>query len=178
MELVDPVTNKFYNQGNDSLLSRLPAIHCYGAPSLTAGEILDRLPGRWIGKDELPAKSLHLFNITGDSTGLPHGSVNDIGEDSSGHIWIGTNGGVCCLDPETNLFTTFTTNDGLPSNKISGIIVDGRNRVWMSTAGALWFTISNCIHSEFLRWLMVCLPTSLMNKKHFARTMDTFAMLP
>jgi ligand-binding sensor domain-containing protein len=82
-------------------------------------------------------KTLHLYKATGDSTGLPHSNVNDIGEDHDGYIWVGTNGGLCRLDPGTNLFTTFTMNDGLPSNKISGIMVDRLNRIWMATSRGL-----------------------------------------
>lgn len=50
-----------------------------------------------------------------------------------GKIWLGTNGGIGCLDRSSNLFHFFTTKDGLPSNVVYGILPDENGRLWLST---------------------------------------------
>ncbi|MCP4123002.1 MAG: hypothetical protein GY751_14720 [Bacteroidetes bacterium] len=45
-------------------------------------------------------------------------------EDSAGTLWIGTDGGLTRMDPDTGTFTRFTEKDGLPSNSILCILED------------------------------------------------------
>lgn len=60
---------------------------------------------------------------------LAHDNVWALAEDGDGNIWIGTlGGGLQCLNPQTGVFTTYTTgNSGLASDHISSICI-GRNR--------------------------------------------------
>jgi len=57
-----------------------------------------------------------------------------IAQDSKGNIWIGTAGGLCCLQ---NLPSrTYTVADGLPVSEIRNVCLDGDKRLWVGTANA------------------------------------------
>ena len=59
-------------------------------------------------------------------------------EDPEGIIWIGSaEGGLNRLDPNTNVFTYFTTREGLPSNQVNSIIGDERGNLWLGTSQGL-----------------------------------------
>ena len=45
--------------------------------------------------------------------GLPNSSVRGILEDGNGYLWIGTNNGLSCYQPEENRFINYTLQDGL-----------------------------------------------------------------
>jgi len=64
-------------------------------------------------------------------------SIRAITEDGLGNIWVGTSGGLCVLDKESNRFKTFTTKDGMASNTIYGILIDKDNNPWVSTNGGI-----------------------------------------
>ena len=62
---------------------------------------------------------------------FPARDVNDISEDESGNIWIGTYGnGVFEYDGEN--FIQFTTEDGLLSNYCNAVVSDKNNHIWLS----------------------------------------------
>ncbi|NDV58312.1 hybrid sensor histidine kinase/response regulator transcription factor [Bacteroides sp. 519] len=48
--------------------------------------------------------------------GLINNNVRGILEDKWKQLWISTNNGLSCFDPETAKFTNYTQNDGLPGN--------------------------------------------------------------
>ncbi|MDP4271245.1 MAG: two-component regulator propeller domain-containing protein, partial [Bacteroidota bacterium] len=45
---------------------------------------------------------------------LKNSSVNSITEDSHGQIWLGTNSGICCLNPENKSYVNYDHFDGIP----------------------------------------------------------------
>lgn len=47
--------------------------------------------------------------------GLPNDVVYAILEDNAGKLWMSTNKGITCFDPETEVFRNFTLSDGLQS---------------------------------------------------------------
>ena len=54
--------------------------------------------------------------------------------DKQGILWIGTNGGgLNRLDPRTNIFKVYTTDDGLANNSVYGILEDEKGNLWMSS---------------------------------------------
>ncbi len=63
------------------------------------------------------------------SDGLPSETVYSIAQDSSGTIWVGTNGGIAKL--EGSRFEGFTTANGLPEARVRRVYVDPENHVWM-----------------------------------------------
>ncbi|MDL2211061.1 response regulator [Bacteroides sp. OttesenSCG-928-M17] len=50
---------------------------------------------------------------------LPNNVVYGTLEDSFGRVWMSTNKGLTCLDPDTEKFRTFTESDGLQSNQFN-----------------------------------------------------------
>lgn len=50
---------------------------------------------------------------------LPNNVVYGILEDSFGRLWMSTNKGLSCLDPETGKFRNFTESDGIQSNQFN-----------------------------------------------------------
>jgi len=48
--------------------------------------------------------------------GLPSDDVKAIITDLNGRLWLTTNRGLCCFDPEKNEFRSYNVHDGLPGN--------------------------------------------------------------
>lgn len=55
-----------------------------------------------------------LFTV---ADGLPSNRIAAISSDEAGHLWLGTDKGLCRFNPATRELRTYTTNDGLPSNE-------------------------------------------------------------
>lgn len=55
-------------------------------------------------------------------------------EDKNQQIWIGTQSGLLCYNPQTEEYQAFTTAQGLPTNIISGIAEDEKGGLWCSTS--------------------------------------------
>ncbi|HYX10263.1 MAG TPA: two-component regulator propeller domain-containing protein [Bacteroidales bacterium] len=73
-----------------------------------------------------------------DSNYLNNNEINCIYENFDGEIWMGTQGGgINILDPKTEDFDHFTTNNGLPGNNVLGILPDGIGKLWISTTSGL-----------------------------------------
>lgn len=51
--------------------------------------------------------------------GLPNNSVYGIEEDSDGRLWLSTDNGLSCFNPETCSFRNFNAEDGLQSNQFN-----------------------------------------------------------
>lgn len=71
---------------------------------------------------------------------LSHNRITSIVEDSTGKIWLGTDGyGVCIYDPLVSLdsgemaFTHVTKADGLCDNNIHDIMEDSKGNIWIET---------------------------------------------
>ncbi len=52
------------------------------------------------------------------ANGLPNNVVYGILEDTFGRLWVSTNRGISCFNPETG-FRNFTESDGLQSNQFN-----------------------------------------------------------
>lgn len=76
--------------------------------------------------------ALRLFS---KSDGLAGTQVTGIVEDSTGHIWIATSGGVSRYDGHT--FTNYTTKDGLPVDGCWSIFIAKDGTIWVGTAAGL-----------------------------------------
>ena len=61
-------------------------------------------------------KQIKRYNTT---NGLPNNVVYGILEDSFGRLWLSTNRGISCFNPETEKFRNFTESDGLQSNQFN-----------------------------------------------------------
>ncbi len=99
----------------------------------------------WFGTtDGLNKYDGHNFtiyqNIPGDSTSLPDNSVWGLLEDSSGNIWIGTDGGGLSLfNREKETFITYrhdpSRSNSLIHNSVNTIIEDQNGTLWIGTFG-------------------------------------------
>lgn len=73
-----------------------------------------------------------------DPRSLPHDRVSAIFEDRQGRIWAATQNGLARFNPETNNFTTFTTERAPKNHRIvKNIISDGKDGLWIGTWGGL-----------------------------------------
>lgn len=59
------------------------------------------------------------FSTINTSNGLPNDVVYGILDDKYGHIWVSTNKGISCIDPNTLEINTLTQEDGLQSNQFN-----------------------------------------------------------
>jgi streptogramin lyase len=83
-------------------------------------------------------QAVKYINNPADPTSLPHDRVSAIFEDKQGRIWAATQNGLARFNPETNNFTTFST-DKAPKNHriVKNIIADGKDGLWIGTWGGL-----------------------------------------
>ncbi|MEO9031821.1 MAG: two-component regulator propeller domain-containing protein [Ginsengibacter sp.] len=61
--------------------------------------------------------------------------INSIFIDKENGLWLGTEGGLCKFNNQTNNFTTFSK--GFPGNFILSILEDDKKNLWISTSGGL-----------------------------------------
>lgn len=76
------------------------------------------------------------FTQMTQAAGLPSNRIYAMTQDKSGHIWIGTDGGVSRYTPSLiaqGTFTHFTTQNGLPGDKVFSILQDKTGKVWFGT---------------------------------------------
>jgi diguanylate cyclase (GGDEF)-like protein len=72
------------------------------------------------------------FQAFDERSGLAPGYVRDLAEDTSGALWIATEGnGVVRFDGKA--FRTYTTRDGLPSDDVWTLLVDRQGELWVAT---------------------------------------------
>ena len=74
-----------------------------------------------------------LLNRMGRENGLADNGIASIEQDKSGNLWIGTDHGLCRLNPKTGKTSNFFVDNGLQSNEFS----DGAS--WASPRGYLVF---------------------------------------
>lgn len=63
--------------------------------------------------------------------------VNRIFEDSNGHIWVATEGGLCLFNSTRSDFRRYGTTQGFPSNLILALLEDDEGRLWVTTSKGL-----------------------------------------
>ncbi len=73
--------------------------------------------------------------------GLPNDVVHGILEDDNDHLWLSTNKGLSCFDPEQETFRNFDTQDGLQSNQFTYNAVCKTRRGEMVFGGVNGFNI-------------------------------------
>jgi ligand-binding sensor domain-containing protein len=68
-----------------------------------------------------------------DAQNVLPGYVNDVVEDSTGMIWIGTDNGLVRIDPKDNSWRIFSSADGLAGNCINSIHQARDGKIWFCT---------------------------------------------
>lgn len=74
----------------------------------------------------------HYIHNQKNSNSLINNIVLTMAEDENHKIWIGTNSGLCRLDPTTNQFLRFSVSNGFPDDLIMGLLTDGKGHIWIS----------------------------------------------
>ena len=74
------------------------------------------------------AQRYSFFNLSIEN-GLVQSQAVSLAQDSDGHLWIGTQGGLSRYDGHS--FTNYTVRDGLLENTITCIAIDAKNRLWI-----------------------------------------------
>lgn len=74
----------------------------------------------------------HFQHELGNENSLVNDLVLTLAEDEDKNIWIGTNSGLCRLDPETGTFDRFSVSNGFPDDLILGLSSDRKGHVWIS----------------------------------------------
>jgi len=139
LDLYDKKENRFFHFTHDS---KIPHSLCNDQVS----QIHEAVNGDlWIGtydgldkwgkEDNRKRKAnfVHYRSDPADPQTISDDLIRCIIEDSSGRLWIGTEGGLNLWKPETRSFFHFTTKNGLPNNAIYGIVEDSRGNLWLST---------------------------------------------
>lgn len=83
-----------------------------------------------LGFARASAQRYPFFNI-GIEQGLVQSQVFKLLQDSAGHLWAATLGGLSCYDGKE--FRSFTMRDGLPSNVITTLCCDKKGNVCIGT---------------------------------------------
>jgi len=80
----------------------------------------------------------HFMNDPSDESSLGYNRIKSFYEDSSGTIWIMTNGGgFSKFFPETMSFETYDQSDGLPNDVVFQMEEDDNGKLWISTGNGL-----------------------------------------
>jgi len=77
--------------------------------------------------------------------GLSEAVVNDLVQDSDGHLWVGTSYGLNRFDGIK--FKNYYSEDGLLSNSIQSIYEDESNRLWIGTEAGVNVMRGDSIHT-------------------------------
>ncbi|MXV16979.1 sensor histidine kinase [Hufsiella ginkgonis] len=137
-----------YNQGLsrlDEKSGRFTPYNFRGMEKISS--MLEDSKGRfWVGS---ALYGLHLFDrakgtsrLFTEKDGLLSNGVLHIREDPKGLLWIATNRGLCCLDPQSFTFRPVTSDHGLPENVLTHDVAeslpDGRMAI-SSASGFITF---------------------------------------
>ena len=105
----------------------------------------DRSGSLWIGTNDglhrwSPASGRFIAyrHDPGRPRGICGNNIWSLNFDSDSNLWVGAyGGGLSRYHPETDDFTSVTTNEGLPSDAVFGALSDRRGRLWVSTSNGL-----------------------------------------
>ncbi len=91
------------------------------------------------GLVRVDVKSLYAYTYTKENSGLPINGIMSLCI-NNGKLWIGTNFGLCCMEPSTENFTNFFADDGLQDNEFSrgaALAMDGK--IYLGGIGGLTY---------------------------------------
>lgn len=100
----------------------------------------------WLFSVPVKAQRYPFFNLSVES-GLVQSQPRALLQDSSGHLWIGTLGGLSRYDGQH--FVNYTVRDGLPSNNLRALATDKNGNIWIGSSNGL--TMFN--GKKFTSWL-------------------------
>ncbi len=74
----------------------------------------------------------HFHFQYGNPNSLPDDRVYSVQEDADGFIWVGTENGLCRINPNNESITTYNQTNGLSDNGIACLLIDNHNQLWIS----------------------------------------------
>jgi signal transduction histidine kinase/ligand-binding sensor domain-containing protein len=74
---------------------------------------------------------------TGEGGSFLGSFVDALHVDARGHLWVGTERGLTCLDAAGRRLATYGEGDGLPNPNVVSIVDDASGNVWVGTHGGL-----------------------------------------
>ena len=103
---------------------------------------VDAKGGLWLGHptsvEHVDRRSGAVRRFEGDtrSGGAFVGSfVDALHVDARGHLWVGTERGLTCLDDAGHRLATYGEADGLPNPNVASITEDASGNLWVGTDG-------------------------------------------
>ncbi|MEL6721515.1 MAG: histidine kinase dimerization/phospho-acceptor domain-containing protein, partial [Bacteroidota bacterium] len=149
LSYLDPLTNTFYSfdQSNTPSLNYLPTYkllidrkgNLWGA-SLRNGVYYSESIAQF--DEETPLIFLNFKHELDDINSLSNNLATSLLEDRNGFIWIGTDAGLNCMNPDDFTIKRYLRKDGLIDEKIMGILEDDLGYIWGSTVGHGLFRLS------------------------------------
>ena len=73
----------------------------------------------------------YIRHYLGDTTSLPHNTINSITEDKNGFLWIGTNGGIARMN-------AYNFKCKVYSSAFATLNYDGDNKIMIDEDGTVW----------------------------------------
>jgi signal transduction histidine kinase len=105
---------------------------------------LDAEGGLWLahptGVEHVDRRSGAVSRFEGDIQGrgaFAGSFVDALLVDARGHLWVGTERGLSCLDSAGRRLATYGESDGLPNPNVASITEDASGNIWVGTSGGL-----------------------------------------
>ena len=91
------------------------------------------------GLVRIDVKSLNTYTYTKENSGLPINGIMSLCLDG-GHLWMGSDMGLCCMDIGTEHFSNFFADDGLQDNEFSrGAVLSLDDKIYMGGIGGITY---------------------------------------
>jgi ligand-binding sensor domain-containing protein/signal transduction histidine kinase len=114
-----------------------------GVGSVSAAA-LDPSGGFWLGHptslEHVDRRSGAVRLFEGDTRGegaFVGSFVDALHVDAAGHLWVGTERGLTCLDAKGRRLASYGESDGLPNPNVASITEDRSGNIWVGTSGGL-----------------------------------------
>ncbi len=139
----------------DSTDDRAVFINSFDEPNMSSDRVSDLVVGSdgtvWVGTDtglnsvsgsysrQDGTFNVDRWRVYTTADGLPSNEINDLEVDSSGNVWVATEGGLSQigLDGEID-FTMTSSNSGLINNRVTSLLFDDdRGELWIGTFDGL-----------------------------------------
>ena len=126
-------------------------VNCLNKGNFSHSVFVDKQNRVWYGSESglfcYDLKDIQHPKRYTTSNGLPDNSIALITQDAIGRIWVGTNHGLCRLDPQTGKTGNYFVENGLQSNEFSDGAVcnvnNGQLILLGGTGGINWFNPLN-----------------------------------
>ncbi|MFN8090831.1 MAG: two-component regulator propeller domain-containing protein [Vicinamibacteria bacterium] len=106
--------------------------------------VVDAAGGLWLASptsvEHVDRRAGVVRRFAGDAAGggaIVGSFVDALHVDARGHLWVGTERGISCLDASGRRLAAYGVGDGLPNPNVVSITEDASGNVWAGTYGGL-----------------------------------------